>query len=127
MRVDAPDESYEFMREHVQSMTGDNPVLDAMNYWVEWNQMIESAQPKERWRADDLDVETAVRVANSVGREPSISDAQKAIREGFVDPRALNTLKWEDLPNVPAKDAMREMATRYGYDVEHVATTTSAA
>ena len=122
-----PRNEYEkFICDHVPAVAErKTPSARACEYWIRWNEMIETAQdrPYLRVRVEDgpdavlafLKIPTRMR-AVAIRNEHSNSFASwpAAMRPQAADAERISA---DDLLACPLGGALAEMATRYGYDV----------
>jgi hypothetical protein len=112
----------EFMAQHFR-FTG-NELADAMRYYVEWNLRCERRHRYLRYRVEDLDRDHLLRMAAAIGRTVSDEAIDRALADvprnhhSLPAPNNPQSVTWEGLPDGPAKDALWEIAVRYGYEQE---------
>jgi hypothetical protein len=99
---------------------GDDPLDNALRYYVAWNSLCERHNGYLRYRVEDLDAGLLARIAELVGRPVAADAASRVLEAVPTDARTFynaRRLDWADLPAGPSADALLRMAARYGYRV----------
>jgi hypothetical protein len=108
----------EFMLRHFE-FTG-NELDDAMRYYVEWNRRCEGVDPSRYllYQLEQVNVDLMMQIARFLGEDvsgPTIEQAIAAVPRNFNTRFNSRSVLWSDLPEGPAKQSLRAMALRYGY------------
>lgn len=108
---------YEY-RSRFVNFTGD-PIVDAVLAVERW--LTQSEKVAEwTWRLEDVTAEHVVRIGNRVGLRVRVDAVEKAIPNAHRNAKAKEKLEtfafeWDDLPDLPETDRLREAAARYEY------------
>lgn len=94
-----------------------DPVINAMATYVDINSMAEQYASK-RWKVEEFNSALLIELAEELEASVSPYVAELAIRavskKTNQHTRAM-TMDWKDLPDVPVKAELLDMAARYGY------------
>jgi hypothetical protein len=99
------------------AFTGDL-LSDAMRYYTDWNTRCERHNNYLRYRIEDLDAGLLGRIAGLIGHEVEDRTIRRALEMVPTDANThyhARSVKWSDLPDGPAKDALTRLAARYSY------------
>jgi hypothetical protein len=97
-----------------------DPVLDAMRWWVQWNERAEQWATLT-YRLEDISPELVDRMIELAGLAP-VCPVEEAIAKTASDVNSAASrghptapLRWDDLPAGPELDALARASERYGY------------
>lgn len=109
---------YYELRARMFDISGDN-LVDAMRCYLTFNEIAEK-HASRRWKVEDVDVDLICWIGEQAGVDVSREQAAAALA---AVPSNFNAhggagLSWDDLPDVPEKQQIADMARRYGYEVD---------
>jgi LPS sulfotransferase NodH len=109
----------QFAFAHLPELTGLDDTIDAMRWYVEWNERAE-AHARLVYRVEDVDAALLQEIAGAAGHRIGRAAAARAIAAvpSNFNTRPRAALEWDELPVGALRDRVQAFAHRHGYQVE---------